>query len=174
MSIFQISYVIREKSAQTGRMKKSSSERRIVARLVRKIVLNCENHTFKSLRKHKVFVVEGFFEKLLETLLLAVGFFAGFVFGYFVELFGQITFTITLQLWLKAIFAEILDGTTSMRTLVSNSRKTAKLRLLFEIKFMLQSYIKILVVPMIIVIFLRYKATLYSQTLCLSGVYLPK
>ena len=90
-------------------MKKRSSERRIVARLVRKIVLNGENHTFKSLRKHKVFVVKSFFEKLLETLFLAFGFFAGFVFGNFVELFGQITFTITLQLWLKAIFAEVLD-----------------------------------------------------------------
>ncbi len=90
-------------------MKKRSNEHKIVARLVRKIVLNCENHTFKSLRKHKVFVVECFFEKLLETLLLAFGFFGGFVFGNFVELFGQITFTITIQVWLKAIFAEILD-----------------------------------------------------------------
>ena len=90
-------------------MEKRSSERRIVARLVRKIVLNSENHTFKSLRKHKIFVVEGFFEKLLETLLLAVGFFAGFVFGYFMELLGQITFTIALQLRLKAVFAEVFD-----------------------------------------------------------------
>lgn len=42
-------------------------------------------------------------------IALLLGFIAGVTFGYFVELFGQITFSVAMELGFETIFAKVLD-----------------------------------------------------------------
>lgn len=63
----------------------------------RKLKRKCE--FFKRIFYH-------FFEK--RSVFLS--FFGGVIFGYFVELFGQVTFPVAMQLRLEAVFAKLLNN----------------------------------------------------------------
>ena len=64
----------------------------------------------RSYRKGKQSILKHFLNDFFEGVTLLLGFAAGVVFGYFVKLFGEIAFAVTVKLGFQPIFAQVFDN----------------------------------------------------------------